>query len=128
MFDKYLICEETLRNRHEGNATTGFEFDVRLAYYRGLGLSMVEDLVVTVDGEAVSREAIRFELRGKSYSLDELETEYEAVWEMGERAKLFVRKPGGLSTGEHTVTLTEQLRIAYLPFPLMGNDRKVVTL
>ena len=60
MFDKYLIGEKSVRNMGPATAPTGFAFDARLGYYRGIGLSMIEDLAVTVDGTAASRDAVRF--------------------------------------------------------------------
>ena len=59
MFDKYMICEETVRNVRRGNETVGFEFGARLPYYRGLGLSMIEDVAVTIDGEKIARGDVR---------------------------------------------------------------------
>ncbi len=128
MFDKYLICEETVTNRTQDNEIVGFEMEVRLAYYRSLGLSMVEQLDLTVDDTDIPRDDIFFELRGKRFSLDDMETTYDETWEMGERATLFVRQPGGLSSGKHTIKLTEHLRISYLPFLLRGADAKVVNI
>ena len=68
MMDKLMIVEDSLQNV-EG----GFAFLGRLPYYRGLGLSMIEDIQVTVDGETIARENIRFSVRGKTYTLDEME-------------------------------------------------------
>lgn len=128
MFDKYMICEDGFRNSIENGAVIGFQFDARLPYYRGLGLSMVEDIGIRVDGEAVSREQIRFSVRGRSWTLAEMETEVEERWEMGEIATLLVALPGGLPRGEHTIELSEQLRISYLPFSPITRDKKVLML
>lgn len=116
MFDHRIICEEGFRNVSEGGTITGFEFQARLPYYRGLGLSMVEDLSVTVDGVEVPREDIRFSVRGRSWTLDELETCYDDRWNFGEKATIFVARPGGLAAGRHQLKLAERLRISYLPF------------
>ena len=70
MFDKYLIVDESLRNVGPADAPNGFAFEAKLGYYRGLGLSMVEALDVTVDGEPVPREAIRFDEGNGPLSLD----------------------------------------------------------
>lgn len=126
MFDKYMICEDTVHNVSAGGRVTGFEFGARLPYYRGLGLSMVEDIAVTVDGERIAPEKITLSLRGKTWPLAALETEYEERWEMGEIATIRVERPGGLGSGPHEITLTEQLRVSYMPFPLAGKDTKVV--
>jgi len=126
MFDRYMLCENTVRNLTRGGKVVGFEFGARIAYYRGLGLSMVEDLAVTVDGEKIPRECLRFSVGGRTFALDQMETEYEARWEFGEVATVSVLKENGLSPGEHTLELIEQLRVSYMPFPIQGRDTKQV--
>ena len=128
MFDKYMICAEGFSNVNESGIVTGFQFGARLPYYRGLGLSMVEEIAISVDGEAVAREQISFSVRGRTWTLDEMETELEDRWEMGEVATLTVQRDGGLASGEHKLELMEQLRISYLPFPSITRDAKVLTL
>ena len=116
MFDKHMICDEGFENVVENGQIVGFSFLARLPYYRGLGLSMVEDLSVTVDGEAAARDSIRFSVRGRSWTLDEMETVYDDRWNFGEKARLTVMRPGGLAPGSHKVELGERMRISYLPF------------
>lgn len=116
MFDQHMICLDTVKNVVDGGQTTGFSFLARLPYYRGLGLSMVEDIAVSVDGEAVAPDAIRFSVRGKSWTLAEMETEYSDRWNFGEKACITVLKPGGLAAGQHRLVLSERLRVSYLPF------------
>ena len=116
MFDKHMICQEGFSNVIEGGEVTGFRFLARLPYYRGLGLSMIEDIAISVNGEAVERSDIRFSVRGRSWSLDELETVYDDRWNFGEKAELIVLRPGGLAAGKHRLKLAEKLRISYLPF------------
>jgi len=128
MFDKYMIVEQGLRNRSEGGKAVGFEFGARLPYYRGLGLSMVEDVAVTVDGKAVAREAIALRLRGRRWTLAQMETEFDEAWGMGEVATVEVDWPGGLAPGAHALELAERLRISYMPFPGGGKDAKTLEL
>lgn len=116
MMDALMLCDDGFENVVEGGRITGFALLARLPYYRGLGLSMVEDIAVTVDGEAVPREAIRLELRGRSWSLAEMETCFDEKWNFGEKARVVVSRPGGLAPGEHRIGLAERLRISYLPF------------
>ena len=40
MFDQYIVCEENFRTRDDG--APGGVVEVRMPYYRGLTLSMVE--------------------------------------------------------------------------------------
>lgn len=123
MFDKYLIVADSLRATLDG-----FAFDAKLGYYRGIGLSMIEDLAVTVDGEPVDRAAVRFDEGPGPLTLDEMETAYDRRWAFGAVATIHVARPGGLAPGEHVITLQEKLRVSYLPFPAFNNDSKTLTL
>jgi hypothetical protein len=128
MFDKYIICEEGFSNVVEAGAVTGFQFRARLPYYRGLGISMIEDLAVTVDDLPIRREAMRITLHGNTYTLAEMECEYEDRWEFGEEGIVTVLQPGGLAQGLHKIEMKDTLRISYLPFLSTGSDTKVIQL
>jgi hypothetical protein len=110
MYDKHIIYPDSLRNDGDG-----WRVGVRLPYYRGQVLSAVEDIALTVDGEKVPRDDVRFTVRGKTWTLDELETTYDERWEFGEVADVSV-VGRGLAPGPHTVTAAVQLRISYLPW------------
>ena len=118
MYDKHIIYPGSVRNTDDG---AGWQLGARLPYYRGQILSAVEDIAVSVDGIKVPREQVRFTVRGRTYTLDELETEYVERWEFSEVAQVCVLQPGGLSPGEHEVTAAVQLRISYLPWSPVTN-------
>src|SRR5579875_2581247 len=112
MFDAHIICEDGFENVVENGETVGFSILARLPYYRGLGLSMIEDIALKVDGEAMPRESVRFSVRGRSWTLDEMETVYDDRWNFGEKAKVTVLKPGGLTPGPHRIELSERMRVS----------------
>ena len=116
MFDKMMLCDEGFENVTENGETVGFSLLARLPYYRGLGLSMIEDIGLTIDGEPVAREDIRFSVRGRSWTLDEMETVYDDRWNFGEKAKVTVLHAGGLTPGAHKVEIAVRMRVSYLPF------------
>jgi hypothetical protein len=126
MLEKYMIVETDKENIIENGKVTGFKFGARLPYYRGLALSLVEDIGVSVDGEEVPKENIRFSVHGNTYTLKEMETEVDDRWNMGEVAYIIVNRDGGLSKGEHKVHLMLNLRIAYLPFPSIRTSVKTI--
>jgi hypothetical protein len=132
MFDKYLINAASLRNTGPADAPTGFAFEAKLGYYRGLGLSMIEKLDVSIDGEPLAREAVRFDegggRTGGALTLDEMELAYDRRWPFGTPATILVDHPGGFPAGEHELTLLQQLRVSYLPFPSINTDRKTVSI
>ena len=126
MFDKYIIDPDTVRNTGPADAPDGFEFESKLGYYRGLGLSMVEELTVAIDGEEVPREAVRFDEGNGPLTLDEMETAYDRRWHFGTPATISVKREGGFPTGEHKLSLQQKLRVSYLPFPAFNKDEKTV--
>lgn len=123
MFEKYLIVDNSLRN-----TPRGFAFDARLGYYRGLGLSMVEELGVEIDGKDVPRDAIFFNEGKGQLSLVQMESAYDRRWGFGEVATIEVAWPQPLEKGAHSLALTERLRISYMPFPSVRKDEKELVI
>lgn len=126
MFDKYIIDAASLANTGPADAPTGFSFTTRLGYYRGLGLSMVEDLKVSIDGQELPRAAITFDEGPGPITLDAMETAFDRRWPFGAPDTIRVALPGGFPKGEHTLGLQQRLRISYMPFPSFNNDQKVI--
>ena len=92
----------------------GFSFDVQLAYYRGHYLSDIDCMEVLVDGEKMPQEGVTLELNGKeftTYQFAHAETEF---WSQATMARVNVLKRGGISAGEHTLTLKLMLRVPYM--------------
>lgn len=123
MMDNKMIVEGSLESSDKG-----FAFYGRLPYYRGLGLSMVEDIAIEVDGVAVPREDVRLHLRGNTYTLAQMETVYDDRWNFGEKAKIIAMKPGGLAPGNHKITFAVRMRVSYLPFVPTTSDTKEMAL
>jgi hypothetical protein len=128
MFEKYMIVENDVKNIVENGKITGFKFGARLPYYRGIALSLLEDIVVTVDGEEVPKEQIQFSAHGNTYTLQDLEAAVDDRWNMGEVAYIIVKNEDGLAKGEHKIGLMLNMRIAYLPFPSIRNSEKTVAI
>jgi hypothetical protein len=125
MYDKHIIYPNSLHNLKDGS---GWRVGVRLPYYRGQPLSVVEDIAVKVDGEAVPREQVRFSVRGKTWTLDQLEENTAERWEFGEVAEVSVLQPQGLASGQHEVAVGVQLRISYLPWSPVTSCTRLETV
>lgn len=122
MMDNKMIVEGSL-----APVEGGFSFLGRLPYYRGLGLSMIEDIEVTLDGEKLPREAIRFAVRGRTYTLDAMETVYDDRWNFGEKATI-IALGGDLAPGEHKIGFAVRMRVSYLPFVPTTRDTKTLAM
>ena len=130
MFDNNVFIEGTCKNFEEAGKVMGYELQTHITYYRGIPLSMVNDIRVTADGTEVTREAIRCSVDGGEYwfTLDEMKTVVEHKWEYGEPMTVRVIQESGLSKGTHEVALTVIVRTAYIPVPLEGNKTRTVMI
>lgn len=128
MFDNYCYNANSTKNVERNGVIEGFRLETYITYYRGIPLSMVHEVAVKVDGEEVEKENILFSPNGKDYfTLAEMETCGFYKWEYGQAATVFVKRPGGLSKGEHEITFTLAIRVAYIPVPFGATKtRKVV--
>ncbi len=106
----------------------GFEIGARLPYYRGVSLSMVEEIEVSLDGEVLPQKDVLLLVHGNTYTLEQRENELDDRWEMGEVATLSIQKKVELPAGEHTVGLKINLRIGYMPFPSIRVAEKTIIL
>ena len=128
MFDKYMIVEKDFKNVEESGKVTGFQLGVRLPYYRGVVLSLVGEMQITVDGENVPTEKMTLTMNGKKFPLGSLEDEPVEKWEFGDIGIVTVAKPGGLTPGEHKVELRQHMKISYVPGGFWGQDAKTLQL
>ncbi|GAA5063832.1 hypothetical protein HNP84_008242 [Thermocatellispora tengchongensis] len=126
MYDRYIICEDGFRVRDDGRP--GGRVEVRMPYYRGLALSMVEAVDLVLDGRPVPPERTTFTVHGNTYTFAELPAVTHDRWEMGERAELAFQTDEPLAPGEHEVTVSVRLRISYMPVPGGGRDSKRLVL
>lgn len=128
MYDKYLIEGEIFKNVEENGQVTGFQYGARLPYYRGVVLSLVGELQLTVDGERIPPEQMSVTIGGKTYPVTKLEDEPVAKWEFGEVGVITVKKPGGLKPGDHQFSIRQHMKISYVPGGFWGSDSKVLHL
>ena len=68
VFDQYIVCEESFRARDDGR--TGGVVEVRMPYYRGLTLSMVEAVDLVLDGSRCPPSRTTFTVHGNTYTFD----------------------------------------------------------
>lgn len=128
MFDNNVFKENTCVNLSENGQIIGYELQTNITYYRGIPMSMIEYIRVSVDGVEAPSESIRISVdREDWFTLKEAETVTTYKWEYGEPLYIRVIQPGGLSKGNHKVRLTVATRTAYIPVPLEGiKEREVV--
>lgn len=126
MFDKYIVCDDSLRARDDGRP--GGEVEVRMPYYRGLFLSMVEAVDLVVDDRPIPADRTTFTVHGATYTFAEMPHVTDDRWEMGERAVLAFETDEPLAPGAHDIAVTVRLRISYMPVPSGGHGHKRLVL
>jgi hypothetical protein len=128
----YSISDEGPRNyRDDAGQVAGFELDIRIDYYRGIVLSMIDRLAVVVDGTRYESDVVGFRLPGgdRVWSDADRLADGDTRWQWGDWATLVVPVAGGVTPGEHTITLEQDLRVSYMPNHLGKHvDTKTITV
>ena len=101
---------------------------MRIPYYRGVVLSLLDNTRLSVDGELIPPEKIFLTISGKTLHLTEIENDPVTKWEFGDVGILTINKPGGLSTGQHKVELYQHVRTPYIPGGVGGQDEKILAI
>ncbi|MBQ6372400.1 MAG: hypothetical protein IJJ22_04690 [Oscillospiraceae bacterium] len=116
--EKQVIQSVGFRNIRENGEVTGFQFKIRLPYYRGIFLSQIMPGTLFVDGERIEKENIVWCLRGEEYSNEQMSGDFRTHWNPTECMVLKVRKPGGLAQGWHHLKYGFCFTSSYMP-PIM---------
>ncbi len=110
-----VIVDNSLKHYYVDGNKMGYQFDIRLSYYRGHFLSVIDQFAVKVDDCDVPDEKIKFCLNGKEFSPAEFDKCYTEFWQAIEPATIRVFNPGGISEGEHKIEVTLFFRSPYMP-------------
>lgn len=113
--EKEVIQSVGFRNIKENGVITGFQFKVRLPYYRGIFLSQLRPGTLYVDGERFGKEEIIWNVQGEEYTLEDMKENMETHWSVTVPAVIKVKKPGGLSQGFHDLTYGFCFTSSYMP-------------
>lgn len=113
---KYLVEKDDIRNviNEDGNRP-GFEIQMKIPYYRGVALSMIDDLYVKVGEDTFPKESLIFTVDGHSYTWPQIETVTSFRWEYGQKATIFVPLEFGIFSGRMTkVEIGCSIRMSYM--------------
>lgn len=120
MAGRVIYNPNGFKNVEEDGMITGYQFQFKAQYYRGITLSIVRNIEVEVDGEKVEREDIRFAVNGETFTLEEMRTviDPDYRWEFGDYATVTVLKEGGLAMGPHHIHTHQSIAPSYMPFTI----------
>lgn len=118
MLEREVIQSVGFRNIRENGSITGFQFKIRLPYYRGVFLCQLRPGTLFVDGERFEKEDIVWNVDGVDYTWEDMKTDMDTHWSVTRPAVLKVKKEGGLSQGFHDLTYGFCFTSSYMP-PIM---------
>lgn len=110
-----VVTDGSLKNTYINGHKNGYQFDIRLSYYRGHFLSVIDEFEIKVDGEKVADDTIKFCLNGKEFSPWQLAESYDEFWPILKPATITVHQPGGLEAGKHRIEVKLFFRAPYMP-------------
>ncbi len=114
MFDQYLIVKNSLKNDVVDGKTVGFQFQVRIADYRGCFLSLHNGYYIEVDGVQYPKSVQTFEINGKApRTFEEIKTCVWEHWDYDDAGTVHVAKEGGLAPGTHHIGLQQSILAQY---------------
>ena len=94
---------------------SGIAVSVQLPWYRSLWLSAVDNVEVMVNGVPVPKDRLRFELQGRSYTVDELPEQSETLWFVADRPDVVAQVDDLPAPGESiTVEVVLTMRLLYM--------------
>ena len=130
-----VVVDDSLKAIRVNGRKMGYQFDIRLSYYRGHFLTVIDEFSVTVDGQEVDNERIKFCINGKEFSPAEFDKCYTEFWRVTDPATIKVFAPGGLAAGPHDIDVKLMFHSPYMPIgpnhqymPVDGCGRKTLTL
>jgi hypothetical protein len=129
MFDESIIGEDLIYPDDDGFSSVRCK--IRLPWYRGLPVSCVRDIDVTIDGTVLDRNDLYLTLHGIDHSLDEALRLDKVFWFVRYVADLHFRTPKPLNPGPHDLNVVMHLSIPYvreMPFLQVAECKKRVTL
>ncbi len=121
MYEKFILDpKDTIENVVVNGVIEGIKIKVRIPYYRGVMLCLVEDAEVKIGEKVFPKEQMSFWLRGQEYHFDDMATITSVRWEFGEKAELYVPLVNGLPEyGPSSIRVGLKILVSYNPSPAM---------
>lgn len=111
-----FICDSSLEHHLVDAKKLGYQFQIRLCFYRTLSLSCIEALSVKVDGIQINPDDISFQLNNKNFLIAELKDLFAEWWYVLDKATLLVSQFGGLLPGKHELEVSTTIRGPYMNY------------
>ena len=115
MLIENFILTRGFRNVFQAGQITGFQFKIKLPYYRGIFVSCIDDFVVKVDGQSYSLDNVSLKVGDRIFRWEQVDGAYDVFYKYGDPITVIVDKQGGLAIGPHMVECGLAIRKSYTP-------------
>lgn len=119
MLETHMLNPDGYQAVVEDGKNAGFSFQMRIPYYRGITLSILRDIQVTVDGKQYPREALTVTINDETFTLEEMRTVIHNRWLFGQFGTVTVHTDDALAQGHHDLSVTVIVAPSYMPFQLV---------
>lgn len=123
---KFVICEESLKNVNENGKAIGFSLKMRIPEYRGLPLSLIGRIRITVDDHTFTEDQILITTDGATFKWSEISTVRSVYWLFDQPALITVMNGKGLELGSHFVKAYLEVRISYMPPGVFTGEERIM--
>lgn len=111
---KQMLLPEDVEDVLINGIPAGFNVKLRIPYYRGVSLSLVEDITIKYDNEVYPKDLLTFTTKDGTFKFKDMETMTTHRWEFGEKAVIFVPRIGGFGMSHHRVEAIVAIRVSYM--------------
>ena len=129
-----VVVDNSLKSLYVNGNKSGCQFQIRLSYYRGHFLSVIDEFGIKIDGEEILKEEISFCLNGKEFGVSQLHDLVSEYWTILEPATVKILHNGGFEPGEHMIDVKLMFHSPYMPIseteymPIDGCGSKTLIL
>lgn len=99
------IKKGSVKNKDICGCCTGFTLDIDNLSYRGTWISTIEGINLYVDGEEIPENVILICINGMKIPVANCSGHTEVFWDPQATCSLSVNKIGGLTPGEHKISI-----------------------
>lgn len=103
MYNNYKTSTKECRNVEKNGDIIGFHLEVESPYFTDVYFHEISMMRVRVDNIVFSEDDINFTLKGHTYTLREMETIDTLLWNLNEKATLFVPYGSDITNSSHVV-------------------------
>ena len=128
MLETHMLNPDGYKNVSADGKVCGFAFQMRVPYYRGITLSIIRNIQVTVDGIEYPRGALTITVNGETFTLEEARTVISNRWLFGQFGEITVKKDGGLAAGKHHIKTVITVAPSYMPMQLVKTGEADFTI